>query len=312
MLNRLVEHFYWLGSYMERAENQTRLLRTFYQLQSMPNHQGEFVKQVLANIVFDHPVNEPPCLYTSAGMHDYFFNLQVTNSLYFSIKCARTNLFAVRHRMPSEVWDMLNGVYLEMSTTTISDILDQTPDRYLRELSHKFLAINGMICQQMLQDSEWEMYEVGRTMERIENVLRLHRIMLISCENENYGEWCWRGILDSIGSVEAYRSSSMDGFRFDSVASFLFLNEKYPKSVNRSVTKLDQHLRKLLLEESDVSFMQPRGMRVIEQLRALLALVEFDGITKVEALQWIDQFNLITNKLSAVLQRDWVIEGVVA
>ena len=118
MLSRTADNLYWLARYVERAEYLARILEATQRLTAMP-------------LAYVGETNEWESAVATAGCAAAFFATHseaneetVTEFLAFSsenpssirncFEVARTNARAVRTALTVEMWDAINGTWLEL------------------------------------------------------------------------------------------------------------------------------------------------------------------------------------------------------
>ena len=120
MLSRTAENLYWLARYMERAETMARLLEVGYRMALMPSA-GEGYRNEWASLVaaagssegFEAKFGEA---FRQRDVETWlFFDRENPSSVVSCIETARQNGRAVRTALTTEMWDALNGAYLELA-----------------------------------------------------------------------------------------------------------------------------------------------------------------------------------------------------
>jgi uncharacterized alpha-E superfamily protein len=118
MLSRTADNLYWLSRYVERAEYLARILDATQRLSALP-------------LAYVGTSNEWESAVATAGCATAFFKLydeaneaNVTDFLAFSMdnsssiracfELARSNARAVRTALTMEMWDSINGTWLEL------------------------------------------------------------------------------------------------------------------------------------------------------------------------------------------------------
>src|SRR5438270_217552 len=118
MLSRTADNLYWMARYVERAEYLARILETTQRLATLP-------------LAYSGSSNEWESALATAGCANAFFSEHaeaneetVTNFLAFSttnassirncFESARSNARAVRTALTMEMWDAINGTWLEL------------------------------------------------------------------------------------------------------------------------------------------------------------------------------------------------------
>ena len=118
MLARTADNLFWLSRYVERAEYLARILEATHRVATLP-------------VGYTGSTNEWESALSTAGCADAFFAIyndaneeNVTDFLAFStvnpssirqcFEIARTNARAVRTALTTEMWDTINGAWLEI------------------------------------------------------------------------------------------------------------------------------------------------------------------------------------------------------
>lgn len=118
MLSRTADNLYWLARYVERAEYLARILEATQRLTALP-------------LAYVGESNEWESAVATAGCANAFYAAfpeaneeNVTDFLAFSMdnpssirscfEAARTNARAVRTALTMEMWDAINGTWLEL------------------------------------------------------------------------------------------------------------------------------------------------------------------------------------------------------
>ena len=118
MLSRTADNLYWLARYVERAEYLARILEATQRLTAMP------LAYVAATNEWESAVATAGCAAAFFAAHDEANETTVTDFLAFSpdnpssmrscLEIARTNARAVRTALTMEMWDAINGTWLEL------------------------------------------------------------------------------------------------------------------------------------------------------------------------------------------------------
>lgn len=245
MLNRTVESLFWIGRYAERAENHARLFDVFYHFREVREFGEETVWKRLVGSVGDPASYEKRYgEYTESDVLTYIaLDRDHPNSLMSIVMQARTNLRTIREKMPTELWDGLNGFYLWLKDNKPDDLLLSCPHMFFRRVREAFAEFQGTVQSIMLRDSHWHWMEAGRYLERCENTLRLlESVHLLMKETEGSQTSQLRAVLNAVGADEAYRRLVSDQAKLSEVAVFLLSHEWMPRSVLYSSRMLEEHL----------------------------------------------------------------------
>ena len=137
MLSRTAENLFWLARYMERADTMARLLEVGYRMALMPSA-GEGYRNEWASLVaaagssagFEAKFGET---FRQRDVETWlFFDRENPSSVISCIETARQNGRAVRTALTTEMWDALNGAYLELARDRAAAALGEPAAAALR------------------------------------------------------------------------------------------------------------------------------------------------------------------------------------
>lgn len=247
MLNRTAEALLWIGRYTERAENHVRLIDVLYHLRENEEDDERSVWYRLVSAVGNPEAYELKYgEYTevSALMH-VLFDREQGNSLFSCISQARTNLRNIREKIPSELWEVMNGFYLWLKDSTVEQLLQQSPHLFFRKIKESLATYQGMSQSILYRDEYYQWSECGRYLERCENTLRL---LTAICDDrpgspeEEYISLRLQSVLQVVGGYEGFRRQNSDCVDPGAVASFLITDGYFPRSIHFAVRMLKERL----------------------------------------------------------------------
>src|SRR6476659_5043809 len=118
MLSRTADNLYWLARYIERAEYLARILEVTQRLATLP------LSYAGSSNEWESALATAGCAHAFAKTYDEINEDTVTDFLCFSsansssirncFEVARTNARAVRTALTVEMWDAINGTWLEL------------------------------------------------------------------------------------------------------------------------------------------------------------------------------------------------------
>ena len=116
MLSRLAESLYWIGRYVERAENTARMLNVnYYATLEAGGRVSEEWKPLLDISGTKHGFAEHRGRAEAHSVAAWLaFDRRNASSIASSLSRARENARGLRDRLPSEMWEHLNSAYLEL------------------------------------------------------------------------------------------------------------------------------------------------------------------------------------------------------
>jgi len=241
VLSRVASNLYWMSRYVERAENTARVLDVTWRMSLL-------VKEPrLQDQEWTAPLNITGTLFPFAGRHSivcarevlHFMGLDPENpsSIYACARQARENARAIRGSITSEMWEVLNGTWLEMQQMDeekmeargISAFFD-----WVKERSHLF---RGVTFGTMHRDDAYEFTRLGTHVERADSTARIldvkYHILLPSVKDVGgaVDYYQWSAVLRSVAAFEAYRKVYRDVITPLKLAELLILRDDIPRSL---------------------------------------------------------------------------------
>jgi uncharacterized alpha-E superfamily protein len=259
MLSRVADALYWMGRYLERAENITRLLLVTEDFSSETQGLAEQVahsawKDLLA--IFPSAQVAPPASafapMSQAYLVGFFLDLTNKYSVIYSLRRARENARSVREALTVEVFLALNETFRALEAHARRGLSDPPSLRDALGTTHKGLfTIGGAIEQTFTRDEGWFFLKLGESLERIYRtalVLRAKLPGLAATEPRAdvalyYTQW--RTLLRALGSLESYRRSYGARLEPELVVPFLLLDPHTPRSLRYGMEAVKGYLERI-------------------------------------------------------------------
>lgn len=253
MLSRVAENLYWLGRYMERAENTGRIVN------------------VNGNLLLDLPRGIAPGwqpLIEITGSGDVYrkaygdfeernvvrFLLgdnQNPGSIISSLSMARENARTIRDIIPRESWELINELYLYAREHLQSGLSKRGRYEYLKRIMRASQSFVGLSSGAMSADAGHEFLCIGRMLERADMTTRIIDVRsatLIPEETSGllpFENIQWISVLKSLTAYQMYRQHVQARVRRADALRFLLLDDDFPRSVYRCVVLADGSLQDL-------------------------------------------------------------------
>lgn len=288
MLSRVAEALFWIGRYVERAEDTARLLdvHTYALLEDPWIDETAACLNVLRVMGIDSGVTAPEARSTTERLA---FSRTDTSSIAGSLIAARENASGVRESLSSELWECLNATYHSLAEYELSaDSLG--PHQFLAHVRERAATITGYIEGTMPHDDGWRFLVLGRCLERVDMTVRL----LWSRGDRSAGP-LWVQLLKCCSAHEAYLRTYRAAVEPDRVVEFLVLDRLFPRSLFSSLVQAeaclhgldpasgrtgvhDEALRLLGRARTDLEFLRPAELHgqltdLLESLQATCATV---------------------------------------
>ncbi len=239
MLSRVANSIYWLGRYLERAENYARLIEVNFNLMmDLPpglKEQWEPVVRITGD------------LDSYAARYDGFDQKQVIyymafdpenpNAITSSIKAARENARGIRENLTKETWEYLNDLYLYMTQRyEHKDWLLDDPREMFESIRKRILLLYGLAFNTGARTESWYFRQMGMYLERADKTSRFldmkYHLLLPSPDmvGNPLDVLQWTALLKSVSGYNAYRRL-YGAVEPVSVVDFLVLNRRFSRSI---------------------------------------------------------------------------------
>jgi uncharacterized alpha-E superfamily protein len=273
MLSRVANALYWMGRYLERAENLTRCLLVTEELSTEIHAFNEKLARAEWNDV--HVIFPGEIAGTSDVEHLRGFLIAPSNpySILFSLGKARENARAVREALSVEIFVTLNETYRALEAHASGGIADRADIRSALTATHTgLLSIVGAVEHTLSRDQGWQFLKLGESLERVYRtaaVLRAKLPGLLAAPPDidiplYYSQW--RSLLRSLSSLENYRKLHGAHLESTAVLDFLLFDPHAPRSIRFGAATVKGHLEDI----SDTRELTAPG-RIIARLHARLS-----------------------------------------
>jgi uncharacterized alpha-E superfamily protein len=253
LLSRVAESIFWVGRYVERAEGTARILDVIvYQALEQSGAAGDSASQRLLAVMGLPPDDQGRNL------------MQVTeqlardpasrSSIAGAINAARENARAVRHVIPVELWERINGTWADLRGQW-EQSRRVGPAVYLAFVKTQTAAITGLADTTMSRDQTWLFFTLGRCLERTDVVAR----QLASLPFAQITDSGLVMLLRSCGGYEPYLRLSQGVVEPGRVLDFLLRDRLFPRSAFASLTVAEECLDQINLGR-DEEWDEARGL----------------------------------------------------
>ena len=298
MLSRVGDSTYWVGRYVERAENNARLLDVNVQmLLDFGNRSAETERQfwlpILSTLEDTELFRQLHPEFTASAVLDYVtFEPRNPNSIQSCVGLARENARAVRDQISSEMWEKINGLYLYFRDGTAARDFHANSHEFYDKVTYESQLIQGVTNATMTHGEAWRFIQAGKFIERADCTSRIldlkYHILLPSGEqvggNVDISQWMY--VLRSCSAMEAYLKIRRGDVTPWGVAEFLTCHDEFPRSIRFCVDRLDSVLHDISRTEEGHFSNEPE--RLSGLLRSQLDYATVDSIFRQGLHEYLD------------------------
>ncbi len=308
MLGRTAQNLFWMSRYVERAENMARLLEVGYRMSLTSRREGGSSEHLMSMMQAAEVDEAFAAKHKTADVdtvaHFMMFDPDNSSSVYSCLQAARTNARSVRTAITTDMWESMNGAWLEYSQIKPRDVRGAKLLgllQWVKQRSHEF---RGALLGTILRDDGFAFLQAGNFVERADNTARildmkyyvlLPRATLVGGDLDIQQ---WTLILRAASAHRSYRHVYHDRYKAQNIADFLILRPEMPRSLNFCAQFVQQNLNLL-------ADFYGRQQECQEAASQLLAMVEDTSMEKIfthglhEFLtEFIARNNRVTDALS--------------
>jgi len=266
MLSRVASSTYWLGRYVERAENTARLINVnTHLLMDLPKRVRLGWSPII-DIFGNHQQFYE--LYSEADERSVVrfltANMNNSSSILSSLVNARENARAIRDIIPREAGEQINRNYIYARDNINAALSQRNRFDYMRNLIVGSQTLTGMLAGTMTHDEGYAFLRMGRNLERADMTTRIIDVRSATLLPETTEDLTpfeniqWVSVLKSMTAYQMYRRAMRMQVRRPDVLRFLFKEKLFPRSFYHAICEVEDCLHQL-----------PRGSESLVELNAL-------------------------------------------
>lgn len=300
MLSRVAERVYWLGRFLERAENTARLLLVRHNaVLDLPREVQPGWGLLLQVLGAEQTFAKVSGAATEKNVISFVFGERANpSSIMSSLTYARENMRTTREILPSETWERVNSLYLSVARRSHKELPRGMRHAVLNNIVQSCQQITGMLAGSMNQDAAYQFVRIGRNLERADMSTRIidaasAGLMGNIDETSPFRNVLWISVLQSLSAYQMYRLDVRRRVNREDVLVFLFQSTVFPRAVAHTLVQIENSMK--LLPDHESAFKVAANLR--RQLRdtdcgALAGPALHDFIDELQ-LQLLDVHNAI-------------------
>src|SRR5437868_373011 len=313
MLSRTADNLFWLARYVERAECLARILEVTQRLTTLP------LAYVGATNEWASAVATAGCAAAFASHYPEANEETVIDFLCFSqanpssirncFEIARTNARAVRTALTVEMWDAINGAWLELKRFGNGPTSREEFMRFLRWVQQASLLFDGSAYRTMLRNDAYWFSRLGVDIERADNTARILDVKyhLLLPANERVGGpldyFQWAAILRSVSALTAYHWVYRESVKPWLIADLLMLKDEMPRSLASCYGNLVQNLDLIARAYGR----QGPAQRQARAMRARFENSRMEDVFQQGLHEFVNEFIDNNNKLGAAVTEQYLM-----
>jgi uncharacterized alpha-E superfamily protein len=306
LLSRVAERLYWMGRYLERAEDTARVTQAYTHLIMDIPEGTDLGWDTLVKILDAEPTFESR--FRAYNEHNVLGFLIAdednTCSIRQSIKAARENVRTTRDVLPTEVWEHVNELYLYTQEFAEKSVGRRNRHHFLDQVQARCQMISGLTITTMCRDNTFRFMALGHMLERADMTTRVIDVGAGALLEEgrhspSIDPLIWGSLLQSLSAMSTFRRQVGPLPEAASVVEFLFKEPSLPRSLRFCLNGIRSELGQLKNSSS--------ALKQLERARRRLARLNVEAVTPAELHTFIDRVQMDLTGLSECISERWFL-----
>jgi uncharacterized alpha-E superfamily protein len=241
VLSRIAESLFWIGRYVERADDTARIVDAYVNriLQDPWTDEVAACRSLLGVLGVDAPGEVAG---TTTVLEVLAFDRANPSSIMGAWWAARENARGARETISSELWEALNASWVALAGQQVAA---QRPaggaHAFLRFVRDRSAVVGGLVDATMSHDDGWRFLVLGRSLERVDMTARLLSTRVLDADHAP----SWTTLLRACGANETILRTYRGVLDAGRVAEFLLLDRFFPRSVFAALVDAERCLAEL-------------------------------------------------------------------
>lgn len=317
MLSRVANILYWTARYLERSENTLRLIDVNAQL----------VLDLESHRDFNDPRSWEPLVYVTGEEEKFFelyekpvteesvvqfllFDRRNPSSLLSCVAGARENARCIRDHISSEMWEVLNTLYLRLKNQDYETYAQTGSSEFISDLKLAIQQVYAVAESMAPRNEAWWFYLLGRYLERADNTSRILDIkyFMILPDRHHVGSVLdviqWGSVLRSCSGYEAFRRTQRGQLKLENVINYLIRDPVFPRSIQASLNAAENALTKICADKDTMIHVEAN--RELSTLREHVANTDVPAVISSGLHEYLDDIQVRVAKVHDSTQETFI------
>lgn len=311
MLGRSANGVFWMFRYLERAENTARLIEAGFRMaltRDAVDADDEWRSVVVTlglEAAYEAKFGE-----NYAGSDVFNFLLRDKDnpaSLFAMCERARTNARMVRAGITREVWESVNDMWHRLSDILARPVREGNLGAVLDIIRRQSTQVRGAMMGTMLRNEIFNFAQIGKFIERADNTARIldvkYYVLLpsVSHVGSSLDNMQWDMVLRSVSGERAYRWLNAGRMEARSIAEFLVLDDRFPRSLAFCYSRAQANLAALARDYGS----EMDSHAILRDTQSQLHSLSIEEVFERGLHEFIGDFIAHNQRLAQQVQRDY-------
>jgi len=270
MLARNAEALYWIGRYVERADDTARILDvTVHQLLEDSTADPDQTSRVLLEVLGIEAPRTRLDMWALTDLVAFNRGLASGCSIIDAITAARENARSAREVISSDMWECLNTTYNALAERERA-ARRLGPHEFFTFVEGRAAMFAGLADSTLSRDDGYRFLVLGRALERVDMTVRL----LLSRVGDSASSPTWVSVLRAAGAHDTYLRTHRGVLDANRVIEFMLLDRQFPRSAFYSLKLAEHSLDELMQGFSDRAGAGAEARRLLGRARSELEFVQ--------------------------------------
>lgn len=281
MLSSTAKNLYWMGRYLQRAKSTARLIEATQRMALQSRGEEAVGVAAIFGMEDEFRQSQQQSGGRLANLIDFLvLDQNNPSSIASSIGAARRNAREERNNITVDVWESLNGLWLELGSRLRRNRAQLDRGALIEMVRTQAVMIFGAAQVTLLRDEAYNFLQLGAFLERADNTARILDVkfhVLRPDGNPDAGGldyFAWSEVLACIGAVRTYRRIYRSALHPMKVAELMMLRRDVPRSVHHCLWMVDSSMGEL----ADIYGTRGEADRLAGELHARLRYARIDKV----------------------------------
>lgn len=311
MLSSTAKNLYWMGRYLQRAKSTARLIEATQRMALQSRGEEAVGVAAIFGMEDEFRQSQQQSSGRLANLIDFLvLDQNNPSSIASSIGAARRNAREERNNITVDVWESLNGLWLELNARLRHNRAQLDRGALIEMVRTQAVMIFGAAQVTLLRDEAYNFLQLGAFLERADNTARILDVkfhVLRPDGNPDAGGldyFAWSEVLACIGAVRTYRRIYRSALHPMKVAELMMLRRDVPRSVHHCLWMVDSSMGEL----ADVYGTRGEADRLAGELHARLRYARIDRVFEQGLKSFLGNVRTDIATLSEEIGRQFLLD----